>query len=149
MISVKRLERLEPLKQLELLYNKPVAYGVSREHFERLVETAMETLPEEYKKYFINITVIVEDYPGREDMRRLSVKKEHLLGLFSGVPYPQKKGFFDIPYPLPDRIVLFQKNIERICSSEQELVGQIQKTLVHEVGHYFGLSEQDLREYER
>jgi predicted Zn-dependent protease with MMP-like domain len=125
-----------------------MAYGVSREQFERLVETAMETLPEEYKKYFFNITVIVEDYPGREDTKRLSVQKEHLLGLFSGVPYPQKRGFFDIPYPLPDRIILFQKNIERICSSEQGLVGQIQKTLIHEVGHYFGLSERELREYE-
>jgi predicted Zn-dependent protease with MMP-like domain len=125
-----------------------MAYGVSREHFERLVETAMETLPEEYKRYFINISVIVEDYPGGEDMKRLSVKKELLLGLFSGVPYPQKRGFFDVPYPLPDRIVLFQKNIERICSSEEGLVGQIQKTLIHEVGHYFGLTERELREYE-
>lgn len=126
-----------------------MAFRVSKEDFERLAETAMETLPEEYKKYFVNITVIIEDYPGTEDTRRLSVKKEHLLGLFSGVPYPRKNGFFDIPYPLPDRIVLFQKNIESICSSEKELVEQIQKTLIHEVGHYFGLSEQDLREYER
>jgi predicted Zn-dependent protease with MMP-like domain len=126
-----------------------MAYGVSREHFERLVETAMETLPEDYKKYFLNITIIVEDYPGREDTRRMSVKREHLLGLFSGVPYPKKGGFFDIPYPLPDRIILFQKNIENICSSEKDLIDQIQKTLIHEVGHYFGLSETDLREFER
>jgi predicted Zn-dependent protease with MMP-like domain len=65
------------------------------------------------------------------------------------VPYPRKGGFFDIPYPLPDKIILFQKNIERICSTEKNLVEQIQKTLVHEVGHYFGLSERDLRGYER
>ncbi|RJQ51919.1 MAG: metallopeptidase family protein [Nitrospiraceae bacterium] len=125
-----------------------MAFRVSREDFERLVEKALGTLPEEYGRYFTNITIIVEDYPGREDTRRLNSKKELLLGLFSGVPYPGKGGFFDIPYPLPDKIILFQKNIENICSTEKELIEQIQATLIHEVGHYFGLSERDLKKYE-
>lgn len=124
-----------------------MSFPVSREQFERLVEEAMESLPEEYRKYFTNISVIVEDYPGDDDLRSLKVRKHHLLGLFSGVPYPDKGGFFSIPYPLPDRITLYQKNIEHICSSEKELVTQIQKTLVHEVGHYFGLSEKELRDF--
>jgi predicted Zn-dependent protease with MMP-like domain len=126
-----------------------MSYRVSREEFEALAERALETLPEEFRRYFINITIIIEDYPGNEETARLNSKKELLLGLFSGVPYHGKRGFFDIPYPLPDKIILFQKNIERICSNEEELVEQIQKTLVHEVGHYFGLSERELREYER
>ncbi|MBI5410232.1 MAG: metallopeptidase family protein [Nitrospirae bacterium] len=125
-----------------------MAFRVSRERFERLAGDALELLPDEYKTYFENITIIVEDYPDKEDLRRMNTKKEHLLGLFSGVPYPHKRGFFDVPYPLPDRIMLFQKNIESICSNEKELVEQIRKTLIHEVGHYFGLSERDLREYE-
>lgn len=123
-----------------------MAFRVSREDFERLVEDALESLPEEYRTYFTNITVIVEDYPDGEDMRKLNTKKYSLLGLFSGVPYPQKGGFFSVPYPLPDKITLFQKNIESICSSERQLVEQIRKTLVHEVGHYFGLSEKELRD---
>jgi predicted Zn-dependent protease with MMP-like domain len=123
-------------------------YRVSREHFEGLAEKALETLPEKYRSYFTNITIIVEDYPNKEDARQLSTKKELLLGLFSGVPYPKKGGFFNIPYPFPDKITLFQKNIESICSTEKELIEQIQATLIHEVGHYFGLSEGDLREYE-
>ncbi len=114
-----------------------------------LVEEALERLPEKYKKYFANIAVTVEDYPDEEDAGRLTSKKELLLGLFSGVPYPGKRGFFEIPYPLPDRIILYQKNIETICSGEEELIEQIQATLIHEVGHYFGLSERDLRKYER
>jgi len=122
-------------------------YRISRKEFEALAERALESLPEEYKGYFSNIAILVEDYPGSEDLRRVNAKKELLLGLFSGVPYPRKGGFFDIPYPLPDKITLFQKNIERICSTEKELVEQIRKTLVHEVGHYFGLSEKDLRGY--
>jgi len=125
-----------------------MAFRVSREQFERLAEEALESLPEDYRKYFLNITIIVEDYPGGEDAKRLSAKSDLLLGLFSGVPYPQKGGFFDLPYPLPDKIILFQKNIESICSAEKELVDQIRKTLVHEVGHYFGLSEEDLRGFE-
>ncbi|HWR58916.1 MAG TPA: metallopeptidase family protein [Thermodesulfovibrionales bacterium] len=125
-----------------------MAFSVSRERFEELAERALETLPEQYREYFTNITIIVEDYPDSEDTKQLGTKRSFLLGLFSGVPYPDKGGFFNIPYPLPDKITLFQKNIESICSSEKELIGQIQATLVHEVGHYFGLSERDLRELE-
>lgn len=128
--------------------HKLMAYKTSREKFESLVEKAVETLPEEYIKYFSNITIIVEDYPGPEDTKRLDLGGGLLLGLFSGVPYPHKGGFFDVPYPMPDKIILFRKNIEKISSSEEELVEEIQKTLVHEVGHYFGLSERDLRKYE-
>jgi predicted Zn-dependent protease with MMP-like domain len=125
-----------------------MAFRVSREDFEALAENALDTLPEEYKKYFSNITILIEDHPGNDDLNRVNSKKDLLLGLFSGVPYPYKGGFFSIPYPLPDKIILFQKNIERICSNEKELVEQIQKTLVHEVGHYFGLSERDLSKYD-
>ena len=125
-----------------------MTFRASREHFERLVEKALETLPEEYRRYFTNITIIIEDYSGSGDAKRLNSKKDLLLGLFSGVPYPKKGGFFDIPYPLPDKIILFQKNIENICSTEKELIKQIQETFIHEVGHYFGLSERDLRKYE-
>ena len=63
-------------------------------------------------------------------------------------PHTDKEGFFTIPYPLPDRIILYQRNIEDICSTEEELVEQIWKTLIHEVGHYFGLSEKDMGKYE-
>jgi predicted Zn-dependent protease with MMP-like domain len=125
-----------------------MAFRVNREVFERLVEKALERLPEEYKKYFTNITIMVEDYPSKVDVEKVDQKNGLLLGLFSGVPFPNKGGFFNIPYPLPDRIFLYQRNIEKICSNEEELIEQIRKTLIHEVGHYFGLSDEDLRKYE-
>jgi len=121
-------------------------YRVSRAYFDKLVEKALEGLPEEFRKYFVNITVIVEDHPARED-RRLAGSKGLLLGLFRGVPHTRKGGFFDIPYPMPDKIILFQRNIESLCSSEKELIKQITETLIHEVGHYFGLSEKDLKRH--
>lgn len=122
-------------------------YRTSRGDFEKHVEAALKTLPEEYRKYFENITIIIEDQPDTEDIGGLKAKGL-LLGLFTGVPYPHKRGFFEIPYPLPDKIILFQKNIEKICSTEGQLIDQIRKTLLHEIGHYFGLSEDDLRQYE-
>lgn len=125
-----------------------MAYRVSREKFESLAEEALKTLPEKFRRYFENITITIEDYPDSEEIKRLKSERDMLLGIYSGVPYPEKRGFFNIPYPLPDRIILFQKNIEEICSSEKELIEQIQKTLIHEVGHYFGLSEGELRRYE-
>jgi len=124
-----------------------MAYRVSRELFERLAEEALAGLPDEYRDYFTNIAVMVEDYPSKEDRAGLGSRGD-LLGIFRGVPYSGKGGFFEIPFPLPDKIVLFQKNIESICSSEEELIEEIRATLIHEVGHYFGLSEEDLREYE-
>ncbi|MDA8077528.1 MAG: metallopeptidase family protein [Nitrospiraceae bacterium] len=123
-------------------------FRTSREHFEELLEQALESLPEKYTQYFTNITVIVEDYPGSEEAGHVGARREELLGLFTGVPFPHKGGFFDLSPPLPDAIILFQKNIEAICSSERQLIEEIRKTLVHEVGHYFGLSERDLRKYE-
>ena len=125
-----------------------MAFRVNRERFRELAESALERLPEEYRKYFMNITISVEDYPCREDAERLNLKRNRLLGLYSGVPHTDKGGFFTIPYPLPDRIILYQRNIEDICSTEEELVEQIWKTLIHEVGHYFGLSEKDMGKYE-
>lgn len=123
-------------------------FRVSRERFERLAEQALQALPEEYKEYFDNIAIMVEDYPTREDIGRSATGKDLLLGIFRGVPYPAKGGFFEIPHPLPDKIVLFQKNIENVSSSEEELIEEIRTTLIHEVGHYFGLSEEDLQQYE-
>ncbi len=125
-----------------------MSFSVSREQFESLAEESIRTLPEEFRRYFENITIIVEDQPDSEEARRLKSRRELILGVYSGVPYPEKKGFFNIPYPLPDKIILFQRNIEDICSSEKELTEQIRKTLIHEVGHYFGLSEGDLRRHE-
>lgn len=125
-----------------------MAFRVNRERFRELAERALERLPEEYRKYFMNITISVEDYPCREDTERLNLKRNRLLGLYSGVPHTDKEGFFTIPCPLPDRIILYQRNIEDICSTEEELVEQIWKTLIHEVGHYFGLSEKDMGKYE-
>jgi len=123
-------------------------YRISRDRFESLVERALQRVPRRFKKHFGNISVIVEDRPSDEDADAVEVPPDELLGLFRGIDYGSKGGLFDIPPPLPDTIVLYQKNLEEICASEEELIDEIRATVVHEVGHYFGLSEEELEQYE-
>lgn len=125
-----------------------MAYSTSREHFEELTEQALEKLPEEFKEHFNNMAIIIEDLPAAEETETLGITRKSLLGIFRGAGYPYKGGFFEIPAPLPDEIVLFQRNIERVCLTEEDLMEEIRLTLIHEVGHYFGMSEEDLEQYE-
>ncbi|HTZ18375.1 MAG TPA: metallopeptidase family protein [Dissulfurispiraceae bacterium] len=124
-----------------------MAYRISRERFDSLVEEALQRIPSKYRRRFKNVRILVEDFPSAEDAGRAGVARHNLLGLFSGAPYPAHGGFFDIPAPLPDSIILYQKNIETICNSEDQIIEEIRLTLVHEVGHYFGMSEEQLSEY--
>jgi predicted Zn-dependent protease with MMP-like domain len=123
-------------------------YRISRGEFEILVERALKTVPRKFKKYFGNISVIVEDRPSDDDAEAVDVPPDELLGLFRGIDFGSKGGLFDVPSPLPDAIVLYQKNLEDICSSEGELIEEIRMTVVHEIGHYFGMSEEELERYE-
>jgi predicted Zn-dependent protease with MMP-like domain len=124
-----------------------MAYSVSREDFETLAEKALTTVPKKFLRYFKNITIHVEDYPDDEVAESMGMRRCDLLGLFCGPGYAGP-GFFDIPNPFPDSIILYQKNIEAICNSGEQLLEEIRITMVHEVGHYFGLSDDDLAQYE-
>ncbi|MBI5178858.1 MAG: metallopeptidase family protein [Nitrospinae bacterium] len=115
-------------------------YWVSREEFTAIAEAALAGIPRAFRKRLKNIAIIVEDYPSRADARAMGATRHDLLGLFAGAGYAEKDGFFTA-LSMPDRVYLYQKNIERYCSSKEELTEEIRKTLVHEIGHYFGLSE--------
>ncbi len=125
-----------------------MAYSTTTEHFTSLARKALETLPAKFRQLMENVSIVVEDYPSREDAREAGVPRGELLGLFAGVAHAGHGLFFDLPSSLPDRIILYQKNIEAVCSSEDDLVDEIRVTLLHEVGHYFGLSEEELEQYE-
>lgn len=125
-----------------------MTYRTGRAHFDRLTEEALKTLPREFRKRFENMKISVEDYPSSEDTEATGFSRYDLLGIFRGAGYPNRGGFFDLPPALPDEIVLFQKNIESSCFTEKELIEEVRLTLIHEVGHYFGMSEEDLEQYE-
>jgi predicted Zn-dependent protease with MMP-like domain len=121
---------------------------MEREAFEKLVDEAVDSLPAKFKKLIHNVAVIVEDEPAQETRRRLSAPhRGEILGLYHGVPY-QHRGPYYGNHP-PDVIVIYQKPIERICSTDDEVREQVKATVIHEVGHYFGFSDPELREIER
>ena len=112
---------------------------MNRERFIQVVEQALDSIPEEFRSRIHNIAVLVEDLPPNQPTH----PKQLLLGIYHGVP-TTKKSVFDLPTG-PDHIVLYQKNIEAVCSNEDEVREQIRLTVIHELGHYFGMSEDQLR----
>lgn len=110
---------------------------MQRAAFEQLVEEALAELPARYRELLDNIVIIVEDRPRRRQREPDGL----LLGEFHGVPRTEKSVFEPGP---PDQVFLYQKNIEAISSSDDEIREQVRLTLLHELGHYFGLREDEL-----
>lgn len=126
---------------------------MEREKFVKLVEEALDALPARFRKRIHNVTVLVEDLPPERRVRRGSRNaavvdaddaENFVLGIFEGVPKTMKS-VFDLSAG-PDRIVLYQKNIEAVCSNEDEIRQEVRLTMIHELGHYFGLTEAQLED---
>jgi predicted Zn-dependent protease with MMP-like domain len=126
---------------------------MEQERFVKLVEEALDALPARFRKRVHNLAVVVENVPPDELLRRRSRNSETtdseeaedlILGVFEGVPTTEKS-VFDLPRG-PDRIVLYQKNIEAVCSTEDEIREEIRLTVIHELGHYFGMTEAQLED---
>ncbi len=120
---------------------------MDRERFEQLVVKAIESLPDEFLELIDNIDVLVEDYPTAEQLENEDVEDETLLlGLYEGIPQTKRGSFYGMV--MPDKITIFQKAIESVADSEDEIEEQIRKTVRHEIAHHFGSSEEALREIE-
>jgi predicted Zn-dependent protease with MMP-like domain len=117
---------------------------MKREHFVKVVEETLDSLPQEFRSRIQNVAVLVEDLPPNQRSVKPGQRGRLLLGVFHGVP-TTKKSIFDLPSG-PDHIVLYQKNIEAVCSSEAEVREQIRLTVTHELGHYFGMDEEQLKD---
>lgn len=119
-----------------------------RDEFEKLVLKALEELPKWFRDRLENVVVVVEDEPSQDVLRNLGMKyPQNLLGLYQGVPLRHR----GIRYGnvLPDRIVIYQRPIEGLARSRPEVLQRIRQTVRHEIGHFFGLGESDLREIEK
>jgi len=114
---------------------------MERERFVDLVEQVLETLPQLFRERINNLAVLVEERPPGEIARS---REGLVLGIYQGVPATQKS-VFDMSYG-PDRIVLYQKNIEAVCSSDAEIRHEVRQTVLHELGHYFGMNEEQLKD---
>lgn len=132
-----RAHRLDPKA-----FPEPIA--LTPAEFERAVEDALTEIPEQVRRYLANVAITVEDLPTSDDLLASDPPlSPAILGLFRGAPYGQKVSM-DPWSHLPSAIVLFQKNLERFARSRDELIQEIGVTLVHEVGHFLGLDEDEL-----
>ena len=112
--------------------------------FDRAVEQALAAVPKEFQPYLENVVVEVRGRPDRKLMRAEDVPDD-ILGLYVGIPL-EEKGPEMAPSPLPDRILIFRDNLCEMCESWDELVDEIRITVLHEIGHHFGLDEDRLEE---
>ena len=115
---------------------------MDRSSFEKLVEQALRRLPRRFKKKLENIAVEVEDRPSAELLRDMGITSGTLFGLYQGVPLTQRE--WNYGNVLPDRIVIYQQPIERAAQSIERVEELVEETVIHEVGHYFGFSDDEL-----
>ena len=117
---------------------------VSEEEFHEMMDIAIGLIPPVFKDKIENLAFIVEPYPSESDLGRMGLKDKYtLLGLYSGIPYTHRSTWY--AGVTPDRIILFQKNIESQCNTIEELKEKIREVVVHEVAHYFGMDEDEIR----
>jgi predicted Zn-dependent protease with MMP-like domain len=120
---------------------------MDRAQFERLVADALASIPRRFRDAMTNLAIVVEDEPARELLREMEIEPpDTLFGLYQGTPLTERR--WDYGNALPDRILLFQGPHEREADDEDDLVVSIGETLIHEIGHYFGLSEEQIEEIE-
>ena len=117
----------------------------SRGEFEELVEEAVLGLPEEFAKKLENIEIVVEEEPDAETVERMKLERGRvLLGLYHGVPRTLRHE--TAPPLYPDRISIYRRSILAVCRTAEEIRQQVRATVLHEIGHHFGLTDEEMRE---
>ena len=120
---------------------------MTRERFTKLVEQALLGIPRQFRDAMRNVAVVVEDEPSPELLAELEMEPDDtLLGLYQGTPLTERDATFG--NSLPDRISIYQSPIEEACESDEEIRQCVAETVIHEFGHYFGLSEEEIEEIE-
>jgi len=116
---------------------------MDEERFRKLVEEALDSLPKEFAKRLNNVSVVVEDSPSPKLLKSLKLPAWALLfGLYQGIPQTKRGSYSGV---LPDKITIFKNPIEAVARTEEEIKAQVRATVIHEIGHHFGLSEEDLK----
>ena len=120
---------------------------MTREAFTKLVEEALKEIPRRFRKEMRNVAVVVEDEPSQELLDELEMAPgDSLFGLYQGTPLPERSWSFG--NNLPDRISIFQRPTEEACETDDDIRDCIAETVIHEFGHYFGMSEEEIEEIE-
>jgi len=143
------LERLGSAEEAQRAFAKanaldperyPVPTRVDEEFFRAAAAEAIDNLPRSIREYVEDVPVLVEDFPSEEMIASESISPQ-ILGLYVGTPKTEAQGTQTQDVT---RVILYKANLEKVCSSRDDLVEQIQVTVRHEIGHHLGLSEEDL-----
>ena len=120
---------------------------MDRNRFTRLVEEALRDIPHRFREAMNNVAVVVEDEPSPELLEDMDMEPDDtLFGLYQGIPLTERDSHYG--NALPDRISIYQKPIEDACDDDEEIRQCVAETVIHEFGHYFGLSEEEIEEIE-
>jgi predicted Zn-dependent protease with MMP-like domain len=120
---------------------------MTRERFTRLVEEALRDIPKPFRDAMTNVAVVVEDEPDQELLAEMEMEPgDTLFGLYHGTPLTERGSSYG--NTLPDRISIYQFPIEDACEDDEDVRQCIAETVIHEFGHYFGLSEEEIEEIE-
>ena len=118
---------------------------LTTDEFDALVDEALDSLPEEFARHMENVMVEVQARPDRQLLAAMGLPPgECLLGYYHGVPLTEKS--VSAPYEMPERILIFKDNVEAVCRTRRQIVQQVRQTVLHEIGHHFGMDEDDLDE---
>ena len=120
---------------------------MTRREFERIVAEAVTLIPARFRREMKNLALVVEAEPSADLLAEMEIEPpDSLYGLYQGTPLPERTWGYG--NALPDRITIYQRPIEEDCEDEDEIRAVIGETLIHEVGHYFGMSEEEIEEIE-
>lgn len=120
---------------------------ITRREFEALVEEALDALPQQFKALLDNVVVVVEEEPTEEDYEALETDEEEgeddeLLGIFRGFALTERT--FDMLPTLPNQVAIFRGPILRVARTREEVVDEVRETVIHELGHFFGLGDHEM-----
>ena len=120
---------------------------MTRERFQALVNEALGTIPQQFRDELKNIAIVIEDEPSETQLEEAGIgPPDTLLGLYEGIPLTERQWAHG--NVLPDKVTLFQDPILDASEDDNDVVVAIGETLIHEIGHYFGLSEEEIEEIE-
>lgn len=118
---------------------------LTRDEFGVLVDRALDSIPPAFEQYMEGLAIDIEDQPDEQTLEEMGIEDPYeLLGLYRGVPLTDRSVEWTVR--MPDSIVVYQRNIERVCRTRKEIIDQVRKTILHEVGHHFGMDEDELDE---
>ena len=120
---------------------------MTKEQFSTLVDEALREIPSRFRRAMKNVAVVIEDEPPPHILEELEVEPgDTLFGLYQGTPLTERR--WDHGNALPDRISIYQQPIEDACQTDDDIRACVVETVIHEFGHYFGLSEEEIEEIE-